>query len=359
MLKKNPNNGFLNLSHLSSWVFWGIFLFLVYCVWVVFKIYLLPFFFALVCYLLFQKPYSWLLILLKGHKTSAATIMSFSLVFILLIPSFHLFKALFGELNYALNNLQELLTKEAFIKFYDQNEWLKSIFSNLNLKIENIQDQLLKLTTNTGSIILDKGREFLSGIFTIFFNSLITILALFFLFKEGDRIASFVYSILPFPAKLEQKVGNELLQALDIMVKGTIIISITQGIFIGLFYWFFGLSTPILYGYLAAIFSLLPIIGTSIVWLPAVVYLYMKGDITSAVLMAILSYATYLILENIVKPFILDKKLPLHPLFLFLSILGGVAQWGINGFVLGPFVVTALVIFLELLKVWKEEYDTT
>ena len=357
MLKKNPQNGFLDLSNLSSWAFWGIFLFLLYCVWVVFKIYLLPFFFALVCYLLFRKPYSYLLILLKGRETTASAIMSLSLVFIVLIPIFFLFKALFSELHYALISLQKLLAKEIFIEFYDQNEWLKLIFSNLNINMQNIQDQLLQLTTNIGSVILDKSKDFLSGIFTILFNSLITILALFFLFKERNQIALFIYGILPFPTELGGKVGRELLQVLDIMVKGTIIISIAQGVFVGLFYWFFGLSTSILYGCLAAIFSLIPIIGTSIVWFPATVYLYLRGDIISAVLMAILSLSTYLVLENIVKPYILDKKLPLHPLFLFLSILGGVAQWGINGFVLGPFVVTALVILLELLKVWKQEYE--
>ena len=281
--------------------------------------------------------------------------MSSSIIFIFLIPSFFLFKILFNELNHAVTSWQEILTREKFLEFYEQNEWLRLILSNLNFKMQNIQNQLVELTTNFASVILSQGREFLSGILSVVFDLMITILTMFFLFKEGNRISTFIYNMLPFPDELEERIGKNLLEVLDAMVRGTILISIAQGVFVGIFYWIFGLSSPVLYGSLAAIFSLVPLIGTSAIWLPATIYLYIQGHTVSAIFMGGLSFSTYLVLENIIKPMILHKKLPLHPIFLFLSILGGIAQWGIKGFILGPFVVTALVFFLELLRVWKEE----
>ena len=90
-----------------------------------------------------------------------------------------------------------------------------------------------------------------------------------------------------------------------------------------------------------------------IIWLPGSIFLYLNGEVWGALFLSSLSVLTYLGLENIIKPLLLDKKLSLHPLFLFLAILGGVAQFGIKGFILGPFVVIAFLIVLEFIKLWN------
>ena len=345
----------LYFKAIAPWVFWAIFIALLYAVWLIFKAYLLPFFMALICYLFFRKPYLWLLRAFRDSKNTASILISVIILVVLILPSFFLIKSLFEESILAINYIQKWANETDFQELYKKNSWIQTLITTLDIKTEHFQEQILKLSTNFGSIILASSRDFLSGILGFLFTFLIMIVSLFFLFREGDKIPVFIYSLLPFPDHWEREIGSRLFDVLDVMVKGTVIISLLQGTFLGLYFWFFGLSTPVLYGALGAMVSLLPIFGTIPVWLPGAIFLYWNGNVASAIVLGLLAYLTYLILENIVKPWLLDKKLPLHPLFLFLSILGGVIQFGIQGFVLGPFIVTAFVILLELLKAWKEK----
>ncbi len=336
-------------------LFLFIILSLLYCVWLIYKIYIFSFFIALISYLILQTPYTYLLKLLGHRKNIASIVATICVITVIIVPIFFLIQTLVKETFVVIRYLQSWLTKENWHIFYEKNKWMQQILLTLDLDISSIRVKMLQMITSFGSTLFNQGRDILSGIFMIIFNFIISIATLFFLFRDGDKIPPFIYSILPFPESIEKEIGNRLLHVLDIMVKGTGLISLTQGFMIGIYFWLFGLSTPILYGSIATIFSLVPVLGTMVVWLPATLYLYWKGYFLSSFLLSTLSMITYFGLENIVKPLFLDKKLALHPLFLFLAILGGVTEFGIKGFILGPFVVITFLIILEFMKVWNKK----
>ena len=327
---------------------------LTYCVWLVYRIYVFPFFIALILYLTLRKPYSFLLELTSDRKGLASTLASIGTVLVIVVPLFFLLKTLIQETLIATTYLQGWLAEGNLYKLYEKNEIIRKLFDLFDLNLNSIREKLLQRTADLGSILFKQGREVVSSVFAILFNFMISIAALFFLFREGEKIPSFLYTLLPFPKSLEETIGSRLLNVLDVMVKGTVFISFFQGLTVGIYFWLFGLSTPILYGSIAAFFSLVPLLGTMAVWLPGSVYLYVNGHIVSAFALSGLSFITYLGLENIAKPLLLDKKLSLHPLFLFLSILGGVTQFGIRGFILGPFIVIAFLIVFELIQFWGD-----
>jgi predicted PurR-regulated permease PerM len=122
----------------------------------------------------------------------------------------------------------------------------------------------------------------------------------------------------------------------------------------------FGIPNPLLYGIIGSFFSLIPIIGTGVVWLPAGLYMWLgEGNIVQSIVFMSLALFSYLSLENFVKPSILDKKLKLHPFVLFLSLLGGIQEFGIVGLVIGPVAVTTIVIlwdfWIDYRKIHKDE----
>ena len=149
-----------------------------------------------------------------------------------------------------------------------------------------------------------------------------------------------------------------MVAVLDAVVKGNFFVSILQGTMVGIYFWIFGIPTFVLYGSIAAMTALIPIIGTAIVWVPAALYLYATGHTTGAVVLSSLSLGTYFLLENLMKPWLLDRKLNLHPLFLFLAILGGIGEFGIKGVILGPFIVTSFLSIWEVIAVWNENYGS-
>ena len=352
MLSRDDRQSF-KPDKITSLLFWIIFFALMYCVWLIYQIYIFSFFIALLFYLLLRKPYLFFLNIVGGRRNLASAFASLFTIVVIVVPLFFLIQTLAHETFTAVKYLQHWLTKENLYHFYEKNEWLRYLAESLTMNISTIQEQLLQLTTGIGSILFQQSREIVSGVFEILFNFIIMIATLFFLFHEGEKIPPFIYSLLPFPDSLEEEIGGRLLHVLDVMMKGTGLISLAQGLSISIYFWSFGLSTPILYGSIAAIFSLVPVLGTMVVWLPGSLFLYWQGKVLSAFCLSIFSIVTYLGLENIVKPLLLDKKLSLHPLFLFLAILGGVAEFGIKGFILGPFVVIAFLIILEFIKVWN------
>ncbi len=354
MLSKHDTKGF-KPDKITNFLFWIIFFSLLYCVWLIYQIYVFSFFIALIFYLLLRKPYLFFLNIFGERKSLASTFASLFTVFAIVVPLFFLIQTLANEAFTAIKYLQHWLTKENLHHFYEENKWFRYIAEQFAMNISAVQEKLLQLTTSIGSVLFQQSREIVSGIFSIIFNFIIMIATLFFLFREGEKIPPFLYSLLPFPDSLEEEIGSRLLHVLDVMVKGTGLICLMQGLCISIYFWLFGLSTPVLYGSIAAIFSLVPILGTMVVWLPSSLFLYWQGEVFSAFCLSTLSIVTYLGLENIVKPLLLDKKLSLHPLFLFLAILGGVAEFGIKGFILGPFVVIAFLIVLEFIKLWHSK----
>ena len=147
---------------------------------------------------------------------------------------------------------------------------------------------------------------------------------------------------------------------LDAIIKGNLAIAVVQGVSVGLYFFCFNLPLPILFGGIATFVSLIPIVGTAIVWLPASLYLYVWGDqLIQAIVLGSLSLVTFLSLENIIKPWILDRKLNIHPLFLFLAILGGINEFGLKGVFIGPFLVAIFLVLLEILMLFIQAIYST
>jgi predicted PurR-regulated permease PerM len=185
-------------------------------------------------------------------------------------------------------------------------------------------------------------------------NSLFTFMLLFFFYKDGYKVEQFIVSHLPLSSEIKQKIAYRILDAVKTVLKGNAVISVLQGIVLGLILFFSGISNFILYAFIGSFFSLIPVVGTAIIWLPAGLYIYFyEGNILNSILLMSLSFTSYLVLENFLKPAILDKKLNIHPFILFLSLLGGIQEFGIIGLIIGPVTITIIVILYDFWSFYR------
>jgi predicted PurR-regulated permease PerM len=214
-------------------------------------------------------------------------------------------------------------------------------------------DSLYGFLSNATSILL-------GGIkipIEFFSNTIFSFILLFFMYKDGYKIESFLVSNMHISEEIKEKIMYRILDAIKAVLKGNFIVSVLQGFILGVILFFSGISNPILYGSIGAFFSLIPIIGTAVVWFPAGLYILIyEGNVISGILVMSLSFGSYMILENFIKPTMLDKKLNIHPFLLFLSLLGGIQEFGIIGLIIGPVTVTIIVILWDFWMYYKQGY---
>ncbi|MBS0617753.1 MAG: AI-2E family transporter [Spirochaetes bacterium] len=360
-MKLDRSYSFLDFHRFLPYVFFGLFLFLLALVSIVYYSYIYAFFIAGILFILFRSPHRYLLKRLEGRRTLAAVISTLSVILILIIPVAFLVVALVGEARYASVLAHNWFTPEKVAEILHNNPWIQERFSINTDQLQIYRAQILEtLRSNQFETIKQGWRWMLTG-FKFVVDFVFAIFILFFLFRSVDRIGLAVYRSLPFPDKIEKHIGDRMVRIFDTVVKGNFVVSIAQGTVIGIVFWVCGLSTPLLWGAVAVPFALIPVIGTAVVWLPGAIYLFANDHQTIAIVMAITCLAFYFLLENLLKPILLDKDLNLHPLFLFLAIVGGLNAFGIKGLILGPFIVTMFVTIWELISEWNanfsEEYN--
>ena len=356
-MKLDRSYSFLDFHRFLPYVFFGLFLFLLGLVSFVYYSYIYAFFISGILFILFRTPHRWLLKKMHNKRTTAAVFSTVGVIIILILPAIFLTVALVTEARHASELAREWFTPEKLFEIHRNNSWIQG---RLDISAEQLlayRLQFLDVVRNNQFETLRRGWTWALTGLKFFVDFTFALFILFFLFRSVDRIGLTVYRNLPFPDKIEKHIGDRMVQIFDAVVKGNLLVSVAQGAVIGIVFWFCDLSTPLLWGAIAVPFALIPVIGTAVVWFPGAVYLYSHDHQSMAIAMAITCLVFYFLLENLLKPMLLDRDLNLHPLFLFLAIVGGLNAFGVKGLILGPFIVTMFVTIWELITEWNRNFS--
>ncbi|PTM48582.1 putative PurR-regulated permease PerM [Leptospira borgpetersenii serovar Javanica] len=346
-----------------------LFVFTIGIFFLVFRPYLYSSLMALILYLATRRPHKLIKEYLGEKFQWLVPWIMISLVsMIVLVPSYFVIRTLIGETLSILFKLRISLSEDKIIEtlmnfamltdFITDNEffWVKvpeiyGEFAENYVDILNL-DSIYGILSNASSFILGN-IELPTG---ILMNLFFALLVLFFLYQDGKKVERFILDNLPFSKQLEEQVGRKVASAVQTVIRGNLIISILQGAAVYILLLVAGISSPFLYASLASFFSIIPVVGTSVVWLPIGLYiLFLENNPMMAFFFMGSALFFYLALENFIKPRMLDKKLQAHPLLIFLSLIGGIKEFGIMGLVLGPVVVTLVVILWDFWKLYRKE----
>lgn len=189
----------------------------------------------------------------------------------------------------------------------------------------------------------------LSGIGAWIMSLVIMLVAFFFLLREGRRIVRGAAELLP----LDEIEIDILLEKIDAAIQanvvGVLAVAAAQGSLLGVALWVLGIASPILWGLVAAICSVVPLVGSSVVWVPATLYLFLSGDWVKGLILLGWSAGIVSLADNFIRPWILSGRVNLSPLVLFFALLGGVEVFGPLGIFLGPLIVSVAVTFGAML----------
>ncbi len=178
---------------------------------------------------------------------------------------------------------------------------------------------------------------------------LVMLFTMFFLFRDGSRLHREVQALTPMSEDHRARIIATFSQVASATVIGSLLTAVTQGLAGGLIFWGLGISQPIFWGSLTALFSLVPVIGTALVWVPWTLYFFGSGSVFVAVVFLILFLLVGL-LDNVLRPFLIEGRVKIHSLLIFFSLLGGIGYFGMPGMIFGPIIVALGLTFLELYK---------
>lgn len=204
--------------------------------------------------------------------------------------------------------------------------------------------------TGFSSWVVDKIGGIFSGTLDLAVKVLFSLVALFYFLRDGEYFKNKLLLINPLPVDKDKILATSLKAAINSVLLGTLVVALIQGFLTGVGFVIFGVPNFALWGSIAAVAALVPGIGTSIVWIPAVIYLYFYGSQGIWIAELVWSITLVGLVDNFLSPFIINRGVNVHPLLILFSILGGLQLFGPEGLLLGPLVLSVLAALLRLLE---------
>lgn len=206
--------------------------------------------------------------------------------------------------------------------------------------VEYIKQFFIWITQNLGGIF--------SGITQTIASIFLGLIAFYYFLKDGKKFTGVLVNLSPLPDAYDKEILEKLEIAVNSVIKGTLVIAIAQGILAGIGLAIFGVPNPALWGSITAITALLPGIGTAIVLIPATFFLFFSSKLGAAIGLAIWGVTIVGLIDNLLRPLILERGIRIHPFLILISVLGGLSFFGISGFLLGPLVLSLMFTLGEI-----------
>ena len=210
----------------------------------------------------------------------------------------------------------------------------------------NLKDSIATLTGNLSAGI---GNAFTATLSTLF-SFLLVILAMFYFLKDGSHWKETLVRFSPLSDDSSHKIFTKLNAAVNGIMKGYLLIAVAQGILMGLGLWIFGVPNAALFGVLAGIASLIPSIGTALVAIPAILFLIVTGSTGAAIGFGIWAAVLVGSIDNVLNPYLVGRKIEIHPLLVLFSVLGGIALMGPIGILVGPLAISFMYALASVYK---------
>lgn len=230
-------------------------------------------------------------------------------------------------------------------------EQLDALVPTLSFDITDYTRQILSWLFANASTAFSSAVQFLASTFLAF-------LALYYFFKDGGRLIEKLTKLSPLRDRYDVQIFDRLRLAVVSVIKGSLMIAMLQGLAATLGFMLFGVPHPVLWGSITIVAALIPHVGTGLVVVPAVGYLFFTGNVAPSVALAIWGITAVGLIDNLLGPKLIERGLRIHPFLILLAVLGGLIMFGPVGFLLGPIVLSLLFALLDIYQVLIIEKQT-
>ena len=203
---------------------------------------------------------------------------------------------------------------------------------------EGLRDKIAKGAMQGSQYFASQAFSFGQGTLDFVVSFFIMLYLLYFLLRDGAELARKVRAAVPLAEPQKRRLQLKFNRVVRATVKGNLLVAVTQGALGGLIFWFLDIPSALLWAVLMAFLSLLPAVGAGIVWAPVAVYFLLSGAIWQGVLLSLFGVFVIGLVDNVLRPILVGKDTRMPDYLILISTLGGLAVFGLNGFVIGPLI---------------------
>jgi len=218
-------------------------------------------------------------------------------------------------------------------------------------ELNGVREKIVKSAMTGGQVLASQAFSFGQGTFEFIVSFFIMLYLLFFFLRDGAELARKVRMAVPLQEQQKRRLQLKFNRVVRATVKGNLLVAITQGVLGGLIFWFLDIPSVLLWAVLMAFLSLLPAVGAGIVWAPVAVFFLLTGAIWQGVVLGLFGIFVIGLVDNLLRPLLVGKDTRMPDYMILISTLGGLAIFGLNGFVIGPLIATLFMsswaIFIE------------
>ena len=281
------------------------------------------------------------------HRRLTSLIMVVLVFLVVVVPLFFVSVAMFQQ------------GSDLVQRSFGTDGWVRTINLTehpLFLKLPESAQQELRnvdvpnLVKNVATFALENIAQLFASTARMVFNTFLFFVAFFYILSERERIYQEILALSPLKDTVDKSIITKIVQTVRAVVFGSLIVALVQSIIATIGMTIFGVPGALIWGALIIIAAQVPMLGVGVVMIPAILYLFLTGEIGSGVGLLIWSLTAVGLVDNLLQPILIQGKTRMHALLILVSILGGLQLFGPVGLILGPTVLAALMVILQLYK---------
>lgn len=236
--------------------------------------------------------------------------------------------------------------------------FIQDIFNQLNLDPAQVKEKISSFALRVSGFVAQQTVHLGQGTLSFIMQVAIMLYVAFYIMRDSKMLVTKLHKALPLGYKREQLFFAKFTEVTRATIKGSLIVAIVQGTLGGLVFYFLGVSSALLWGVVMTLFSLIPMVGASIVWLPVCIYFFAVGAVLKGFILLFFGAVVIGLMDNILRPVLVGRDTKLPDYLILLSTLGGFVIYGMNGFVVGPLIATLFIASWEIFSL-EFNYDDT
>ena len=283
----------------------------------------------------------------------AATLSTIAVILIVIVPAIVLGIVMTRQLGDLYQSLSQQGAAEGGVRAYLMKAAqgpLSVAGKYIDLSAVDLRSTLLGWVERVRQYLIEIGVSAAKNLPALLLKTVVVFFTLFFFFRDGPHIKRRTVALLPLTHEQSAKLTKGISDTIVASVHGSIAVGLAQGILTGLAFWILGVPSPIVAAALAAIASLIPVVGTGLVWVPGALLLFLWGHGVKALILLALGSAVIAQVDVLIRPYVVSESAKLNGLLIFFALLGGINAFGIMGVIIGPVVVSITIAVLNMLK---------
>lgn len=292
--------------------------------------------------ILFAPLYRWLAKAMTGRRNLAALATLLIILVMVILPLALVAASLAQEAADVYRRVQS--GELNFCRYMRQivdalPAWATGLLDRFGLaNLGQVQERLSGAMAKGSQFIATQALNIGQGTFDFFVALFVMLYLLFFLLRDGDALTKSIRNAIPLRDEQRRALLEKFTTVVRATVKGNIVVALAQGALGGLIFWILGINAPMLWAVLMAVLSLLPAVGAALIWGPVAIYLLASGAVWQGAVLIGYGVLVIGLVDNVLRPILVGKDTKMPDYVVLISTLGGIAIFGINGFVIGPLI---------------------